>query len=57
MIWIDAADETAIRTYHCDTEYCADEAADRPQPPRATREEVEREIMFALIASVMVTGA
>lgn len=48
------SEERAIRAYHADTEYVAEEAEDRPQPPRATREEVHREIDFALLVSVMV---
>lgn len=48
------SEERAIRAYHADTEYVAEEADNRPQPPRATREEVHREIDFALMTSVMV---
>lgn len=48
------SEEQAIRGYHAEAEYIAEEAEDRPQPPRATREEVHREIDFALMTSVMV---
>ena len=48
------SEERAIRVYHTDTEYVAEEAEDRPQPPSASREEVNREIDFALMTSVMV---
>ena len=48
------AEERAIRAYHADTEYVAEEADNRPQPPSATREEVNREIDYSLLVSVMV---
>jgi hypothetical protein len=51
---LDRLEEAAIRRYHADTEYTAEECENRPQPPRATREEVTDEIDFALMTSIMV---
>lgn len=54
LLMLDPGEERAIRHYHADEEYTSEEAENRPQPPFATREEVNHEIDFALMTSIMV---